>query len=595
MRISSVRVVNFRNFQDLKIELHDHAVIVGPNKVGKSNLLHALRLVLDPSLPDTARQLRPEDFWDGLPRPLGPDDAISIAVQLTGFDDNDSQLALLADCLVEVEPFVARLTYVFRPTDAFGQGDVTEADYEFFVYGGERVDNRVSYEVRRRLPLSVLPALRDTEADLANWRRSPLRPLLEGAVRQLSRADLQEVQDRISSATDLFLGAAGISDVATGLSDEITRIAGSERGAEAGLGLATKDPARLIRELRVLIDHGVRGVEDASLGTSNIIYFALKLLEVAEDARQDNRDHTFLAIEEPEAHLHPHMQRLVYRRVLRPRRASSGDTPAPLAQTTLLLTSHSPHVASVAPLRSMVVLKTTGSREASVGSSAAKVDLSEREIDDVERYLDVTRGEMLFAKAVILAEGESEGYVLPALARLLDIDFDNLGITVCAIAGTHFEAYLKLLSPHVLNIPAIVLTDMDPTPGGARAEARVRRLLGVVDPSTDYSEARDWRGAGVAHDIFVNEWTLEVDLFRSGQHAAICEALIDLGGAAASERAKTWAEEPAAVSIKDLLADISSIGKGRFAQRLAGRLTGPAMPISIENAIRHAVAKAHSL
>lgn len=588
-------ITNFRNFQHLDISLDDNAVFVGENKVGKSNLLHALRLVLDPSLPDIARQLRPEDFWDGLPRPLGPADAISITVELAGFDNNDNQLALLADCLVEVEPFVARLTYVFRPTDAFGEGGGNEADYEFFLYGGERVDNKLPYEVRRRLPLTVLPALRDTEADLANWRRSPLRPLLEGAVRQLSSADLREVRDRISGATDLFLGAEGISDVAAALAEEIARIAGSERGAEASLGLATKDPARLIRELRVLIDDGARGVEDASLGTSNIIYLALKLLEVAQDQRLNNRDHTFLGIEEPEAHLHPHMQRLVYRRILRSRGASSHQSRAPLEQTTLLLTSHSPHVASVAPLRSMVVLKTEGSPRASIGSSAAKLDLSEREIDDVERYLDVTRGEMLFAKAVILAEGESEAYVLPALAHLLGIDFDGLGITVCVVAGTHFEAYLKLLSPDALNIPTVVLTDMDPTPQGAQAESRVRRLLSVVDPSNDYSEVPDWRAAAAVHGIFVNDWTLEVDLFRSGQHHAICTALTDLGTASAAKRAKAWAKDPADVDVAGLLADISTIGKGRFAQRLAGTLAGSDMPISIEKAIRHAVASAQSL
>ncbi len=39
---------------------------MGENKVGKSNLLYALSLVLDASLPDSARMLRPEDFFDGL-------------------------------------------------------------------------------------------------------------------------------------------------------------------------------------------------------------------------------------------------------------------------------------------------------------------------------------------------------------------------------------------------------------------------------------------------------------------------------------------------------------------------------------------------
>ena len=39
-----------------------HAVIVGENKIGKSNLLFALQLILDPALPDSDRSLREEDF-----------------------------------------------------------------------------------------------------------------------------------------------------------------------------------------------------------------------------------------------------------------------------------------------------------------------------------------------------------------------------------------------------------------------------------------------------------------------------------------------------------------------------------------------------
>ncbi len=66
MRISRVSVQNFRNFKNLDVSLSEHAVIVGENRIGKSNFIYALRLILDPSLPDSARQLREEDFWDGL-------------------------------------------------------------------------------------------------------------------------------------------------------------------------------------------------------------------------------------------------------------------------------------------------------------------------------------------------------------------------------------------------------------------------------------------------------------------------------------------------------------------------------------------------
>ncbi|WP_406292144.1 AAA family ATPase [Embleya sp. NBC_00896] len=57
---------NFRNFASLEIDpFPTPAVIVGENQIGKSNLLHALRLVLDPDLSDRRRLLLPDDVHEG--------------------------------------------------------------------------------------------------------------------------------------------------------------------------------------------------------------------------------------------------------------------------------------------------------------------------------------------------------------------------------------------------------------------------------------------------------------------------------------------------------------------------------------------------
>lgn len=66
MYLSRIRIENFRNFSELDVALSDNIVVVGENRVGKSNLLFGLRLIFDPSLPDTSRQLGLADFWDGL-------------------------------------------------------------------------------------------------------------------------------------------------------------------------------------------------------------------------------------------------------------------------------------------------------------------------------------------------------------------------------------------------------------------------------------------------------------------------------------------------------------------------------------------------
>lgn len=62
MRLSRIIVKNFRNFKSLDVKLGEHAVVLGENKVGKTNLLFALRLILDPSLPDSSKRLRLDDF-----------------------------------------------------------------------------------------------------------------------------------------------------------------------------------------------------------------------------------------------------------------------------------------------------------------------------------------------------------------------------------------------------------------------------------------------------------------------------------------------------------------------------------------------------
>ena len=80
--ISRVQINNFRNFHKLDVHLGKKAVIVGENNSGKTNFVHALRLILDPNLPDTARQLKEEDFWDGIESPIETGAEIEICIDL---------------------------------------------------------------------------------------------------------------------------------------------------------------------------------------------------------------------------------------------------------------------------------------------------------------------------------------------------------------------------------------------------------------------------------------------------------------------------------------------------------------------------------
>ena len=128
MRLSRVIIKNFRNFKSLDVRLGDHAVVLGENKVGKTNFLCALRLILDPSLPDTMRKLRLDDFWDGLPRPLTLEDVIEVSVEFRGFEKNENLLAVLADHLVKPDPMVARISYRYQPVPGLEEAPRSESD-----------------------------------------------------------------------------------------------------------------------------------------------------------------------------------------------------------------------------------------------------------------------------------------------------------------------------------------------------------------------------------------------------------------------------------------------------------------------------------
>ena len=177
--ISRIEITKFRNFHQFTLEMQPTSVIVGENRAGKSNLLHALRIVLDPTLADSDRQLREEDFSDELDRPFAGN-IIEIKLSFRGFDENSGAKSVLADSITESNPLTATLTYQYRPRKGIGSpNEARETGYEFIVFGGNDESNKVAPEVRKWLAITVLPALRDAETNLQTWRRSPLRPLLQ--------------------------------------------------------------------------------------------------------------------------------------------------------------------------------------------------------------------------------------------------------------------------------------------------------------------------------------------------------------------------------------------------------------------------------
>jgi len=201
------------------------------------------------------------------------------------------------------------------------------------------------------------------------------------------------------------------------------------------------------------------------------------------------------------------------------------------------------------------------------GFSAMTADLTEREWDDLARYLDATRAELVFARRVLLVEGFAEQILSPCLVAPFDLD--GQGVSVCAVHGVHFDSYVRFLQ--AIGTPYAVVTDGDPGAGAGRTgAARVRKLAEAIgqDPA-------DPEAAG----LFCGSTTLEADLFDES-HAnarAMVKALLTMP-LNVTERTR----------IKSAFADRSLTGesflpyiakrKGRFAQRVASRRVAERRP-----------------
>lgn len=600
--ISRVEITNFRNFHQFAVGLDATAVIVGENKAGKSNFLDALRLVLDPSLPDSARKLRAEDFWDGLDEPFAGH-SIEVKVFIRNFEDNDGAKAILSDCVIQSSPLTAQITYQFRSTVKIGtlagaqnqdqRPTLTEEDYDFIVFGGSDESNLIGSEVRKWIALVLLPALRDAEGDIQSWRKSPLRPLLERVRKQIPAEHFTAVRDELDNAKAKLLEAAPVAKLVKSVNQRVRNLAGPIHSVETDLDFASSEPEQLIKSLRVFL-HGKtsKPLSDASLGTANILFLALLLQDMEMKQQAKEIVSTILAIEEPEAHLHPQLQRLLFRYFL------SQKHP-------ILLTTHSPNIASVAPIDSIVLLRDIGGETR--GFTTRDLELSTEQADDLQRYLDVTRAEMLFARAVVLVEGPAEQFLVPAFANAyleregICSSLDDLGISVCSVNGTDFAPFRRLLSKSGLAIPNAVLTDGDPRESkGTVVHTGLQRGIRLIwntktreqtQAKYDADDLAEVQTALNAQGIFVGQETLEIDLldeFSDEMKETYSELRNSEKASQRFSAAVDGASSDAALR-QELLGRIETVGKGRFAQRLASKVKEKDPPAYIQQAIEYIV------
>jgi hypothetical protein len=202
----------------------------------------------------------------------------------------------------------------------------------------------------------------------------------------------------------------------------------------------------IITQSTLSIDDGVElALDQHGLGMQRSLVVSI-LRTWCETVRNDSRDYVF-AIEEPEIYLHPHANRVLLSLL---EEIASHDQ--------VLFTTHSSEFVNRTALRNIIMLGRDGR-----GSRAVQPKLTQLTPDmlvKVQRYLQEERSDMLFARAVVLVEGQAEYYALPAFARTLGIDLDRAGVSVVFVNGIgNFAVYHEILA--AFHIAHVILMDGD--------------------------------------------------------------------------------------------------------------------------------------
>ena len=561
MHLSGMSVVNYRNFANAHLLFNKGVnTLIGENASGKSNLFRAMRLLIDESLMRSAFRLNEGDFHRGLGNWRGH--WIIISLEFAEISDDETVQALFVHGTGQVASTpVDKATYnlIFRPKSpvrlklaSLADGDrlglehilegVTIDDYETFFTGRSTADfndpevyktvvgdfenvvfqDQIEFasvgaklpgvlSMYREVSVTFVQALRDVVDEFRSNRTNPLFALLKNKSGELDSTTFAPITEMVD---DLNASIQELQEVQNVRSDvlETVRATAGQAFSPASLSIRSDLPAeaeKLFQSLKLFVgevgDDFEGGVSELSLGGANLIYLTLKLLEFKyQTARRALA--SFLLIEEPEAHLHTHIQKTLFDRIGFP-------------DTQIIYSTHSPQISEVSNVANMNVLSRRGvACEAYQPSNG----LTDTETAATSRYLDAIRSNLLFAKSVVLVEGDAEELLLPALVKaVLGLSLDELGVSLVNIRSTGFENVARLFADERIRKRCAIVTDLDKafidiTPD-ALDEPAVARRKAAAERSQLSGLARQERLATFSRgnvwlQVFLAPHTFEVDL-----------------------------------------------------------------------------------
>lgn len=467
--LTSIQVANLRGFRDATLPLRDGlTLLVGPNNSGKTSILRLLDWVLNQAT----------------------DETLTGEARLT-----EEELRLLLPAR-ETRNAARRLVLAVRVFDGRRQrrfscrGDIAQLRVGLTLPGNVRVNvgaprrNEVSdpnalellHELRRGLEFSLVPASRDARSASfrAAFREAVLAKLEERAV-HAGRAGAPGEYRKIKAALDQIRTVADalVSPVWDDLQGALPP--GMATSAAVTSDVTPTDLISWIADRTSLWistgDHDRSTVQPDEVGSG-----LQSLLELAlQQSRPEIPDvERIIAVEEPEAYLHPSAQRALARIISR---ATAGKR---------LVSTHSPILVDETRFGETVLVRDH--------CFFAPADVEDEVRAEINTALLVGHGaEMAFAHSVLLVEGDGDRAYYETLRRRMarvsaDGRLDQLAVVPVG-SKSAFAPWLRMLTAYGSDgdrpIRWLVIADGDAATqvrqahrdAGIRLSAPLRRAL----------------------------------------------------------------------------------------------------------------------
>lgn len=441
MYLESIKIVNFRIFKNFYLQFNKGLnIIVGENNSGKTALLDAIRYVLGTNTDEWIR-ITESDFHIN-------ENHFSIQLKFNGIEPKQASV------------FIEHLTYEIEKTNDKTQPvlfmtldanitDQTRRGRQLIrtdLRSGKNFDGpRIESEIRNYLAATYLKPLRDAESEMTAGRGSRLSQILFESkefkfdptkIDDLIRIIL-EANENIISNSSVLKNRAEIETLLQKLvfkTDQFNPsidIAGNRKIDEMSLMEKQRTFRSILEKLNLLLD---ANTPFQGLGYNNLLFMATELLLL----QQDIDNFSLLLIEEPEAHLHPQLQMKLLKFI----RDDYCQDENPKLQC--ILTTHSPNLASKANLNSLILMTNANNQCKAFPLRKEETELAPDDYIFLEKFLDVTKSNLFFSRAVIFVEGDGENILLPSLAKILDRPFENYGVSIVNIGNTAFSRYSKI-------------------------------------------------------------------------------------------------------------------------------------------------------